>query len=191
MRKIDAKNVYPDVDEADQALWQEYTKHITPLRPTNKVQIRNQPNTNSRSSSPRLLLSRYIQTPEAIDPDIPTIRSTEQLFFCKPGFEYDLQELRHGGIAIRGRIDLHGHHLNEAYRTLERFLEMALTRRWHAVCIIHGKARDKEPDIPILKNQLNQWLRSIPEILAFVSAPEREGGSGALYVLLKVGNRHA
>ena len=46
--------------------------------------------------------------------------------------------------------------------------------------IIHGKGIDS-----ILKTCVNGWLRQIPEVLAFCSAPAAQGGNGAVLVLLK------
>ncbi|MET0035007.1 MAG: Smr/MutS family protein [Candidatus Thiodiazotropha lotti] len=38
---------------------------------------------------------------------------------------------------------------------------------------------------PILKHKLNIWLRQRDDVLAFTSAPRRDGGTGAAYVLLR------
>ncbi len=36
-----------------------------------------------------------------------------------------------------------------------------------------------------LKTHVNSWLRQHRDVLAFVSAPEKQGGTGAVLVLLK------
>ncbi|MEE9156926.1 MAG: Smr/MutS family protein, partial [Gammaproteobacteria bacterium] len=38
---------------------------------------------------------------------------------------------------------------------------------------------------PVLKNKLNNWLRQRDEVLAFCSTRPVDGGTGAVYVLLK------
>jgi DNA-nicking Smr family endonuclease len=37
----------------------------------------------------------------------------------------------------------------------------------------------------VLKQKVNDWLRQKNEVLAFCSARPNDGGSGAVYVLLK------
>ena len=48
------------------------------------------------------------------------------------------------------------------------------------VKIVHGKGKDA-----ILKTCVNGWLRQMPEVMAFVSAPAKDGGNGSVLVLLK------
>jgi DNA-nicking Smr family endonuclease len=38
---------------------------------------------------------------------------------------------------------------------------------------------------PVLKRGVDQWLRRWEPVLAFVSARQADGGTGAVYVLLK------
>ncbi|MHB8428784.1 MAG: Smr/MutS family protein, partial [Acidiferrobacterales bacterium] len=38
-----------------------------------------------------------------------------------------------------------------------------------------------------LKGKVNSWLRQKDEVLAFCSAPRQDGGTGAVYVLLRRG----
>jgi len=53
------------------------------------------------------------------------------------------------------------------------------------VRIIHGKGKGSENNLPILKNNLDQWLRRQDHVLAFCSARPIGGGTGAVYVLIK------
>ena len=53
------------------------------------------------------------------------------------------------------------------------------------VRIIHGKGSRSEEGQPVLKHKVNYWLRCRDEVLAFTSATGRDGGTGALYVLLR------
>ena len=39
--------------------------------------------------------------------------------------------------------------------------------------------------LQLLKAQVDRWLRLRPDVLAFNSAPRHDGGTGALYVVLK------
>ena len=54
--------------------------------------------------------------------------------------------------------------------------------------ILHGKGELSEPKA-FLKSCVNTWLKQIPEVLAFHSAQKHQGGTGALYVLVKKSQR--
>ncbi len=61
----------------------------------------------------------------------------------------------------------------------------ALRDRLQCVRVIHGKGLRSGARGPVLKLSVNRWLRQWDDVLAFVSAPARDGGTGALYVLLR------
>ena len=50
---------------------------------------------------------------------------------------------------------------------------------------MHGKGYNSEAQFPILKNLVNQTLRTLTAVLAFSSAPEKDGGAGAVNILMK------
>ncbi|MDH5660200.1 MAG: Smr/MutS family endonuclease, partial [Gammaproteobacteria bacterium] len=54
------------------------------------------------------------------------------------------------------------------------------------VRIIHGKGYRSEQKIPVLKTHVAYWLPQHRDVMAFSSAQARDGGTGALYVILKV-----
>jgi DNA-nicking Smr family endonuclease len=60
-----------------------------------------------------------------------------------------------------------------------------VVRRMSCVRVIHGKGRRSGPRGPVLKNVVNQWLQRNGDVLAFGSARSIDGGSGAVYVLLR------
>jgi len=96
-----------------------------------------------------------------------------------------LRKLRQGTMPIEARLDLHNLTIEEAAQALERFLQQSQQHQRRTVIIIHGKGQRTGSQLPILKNQVNIWLREWPEVLAFCSAQAKDGGAGALYVLLK------
>ena len=51
--------------------------------------------------------------------------------------------------------------------------------------IIHGKGYRSGARGPILKSAVNDWLRRDMDVMAFVSARPIDGGTGAVYVLLR------
>ncbi|MFD2189230.1 Smr/MutS family protein [Pistricoccus aurantiacus] len=95
-------------------------------------------------------------------------------------------QLKRGRILWEAGLDLHGYTLNEARLELEQFLIDAKARRSRCVLVVHGKARNNAMDsYPVIKSHVNAWLREWPSVLAFCSARELDGGTGAVYVLLR------
>ena len=97
-----------------------------------------------------------------------------------------LRDLRKGQIAIEGELDLHGHTVIEAQDRLRLFLQAAQAPdRQRAVRVIHGKGHQSPDGKPVLKENVEAWLRQSGAVLAFCEAGLRDGGSGAVRVLLK------
>jgi DNA-nicking Smr family endonuclease len=114
-----------------------------------------------------------------------TVSSEEKLFFTRGGLqEKALRDLRQGKIKQEAILDLHGNNVEEARTTLSHFLDHCLQNQYRCVRIVHGKGKLATTP-PILKNHVNSWLQQHPAILAFCSTAPRDGGTGAVYVLLK------
>lgn len=119
--------------------------------------------------------------------DAAVLATGDELSFRRPHIpEAVLTKLRRGHYAVDAEIDLHGMTAAEAKAALREFIIEAVNRRLSCVRIIHGKGRRSGPRGPVLKNVVNQWLQRIDRIQAFGSARQVDGGSGAVYVLLRV-----
>ena len=57
--------------------------------------------------------------------------------------------------------------------------------RLRCVLVVHGKGWGTTSDFPVLKSHTNAWLREWPGVLAFCSATDIDGGTGAMYILLR------
>jgi DNA-nicking Smr family endonuclease len=53
------------------------------------------------------------------------------------------------------------------------------------VRIVHGKGNGSPQRLPVLKVKVSHWLQQWDSVLAFCTAHPRNGGTGAVYVLLK------
>lgn len=114
-----------------------------------------------------------------------TVTAETKLSFSQSGLQRRvLQALRLGEIKQTAKLDLHGATINQARTALNHFLNHCLNQGHRCVLIIHGKGKP-EAEAPLLKNHLNSWLQQYPAILAYCSAMSRDGGTGAVYVLLK------
>ena len=121
--------------------------------------------------------------------DSGTVTSDEALFFTRPGLQQrQLQRLKRGQLPIEAELDMHGMTAVLARSAVVDFIALCRDRHIRCVRIIHGKGYGSTNSAPILKNRLNSWLRQHPDVMAFSSAQIQDGGSGALYVLLK--SRH-
>ena len=94
------------------------------------------------------------------------------------------RQLKSGQIPCQGKLDLHGLRPDPARDLLCHFIQQQLLQENRCILIVHGKGGHRG-EAPILKNCVNDWLRQLPHVLAFHSALARDGGSGAVYVLLK------
>lgn len=102
------------------------------------------------------------------------------------------QRMRRGQLAIEARIDLHGMTEADAHGALSAFLSGAQAAGRRCVLVVTGKgARGGEGDgrgTGVLRRNVPRWLNQAPNrarVLAFSHAQPRDGGEGALYVLLK------
>ncbi|MBS37132.1 MAG: DNA mismatch repair protein MutS [Thiotrichales bacterium] len=96
-----------------------------------------------------------------------------------------LKKLKRGQLPIEAELDLHGFTVSEAQAAMARFFQEAVHREARCVRIVHGKGFGSEGGVPIIKSRVERWLRLRPEVLAFTSALPKDGGTGAVYVLLR------
>lgn len=119
-------------------------------------------------------------------PDFDEAETGEELLFVRPGLQHRLlRKLRRGQFSIGAELDLHGMTAACAQAALAEFLKDCRARRIRGVRIIHGKGLRSPQGRPVLKGKLDRWLRMRDEVVAFCSARSVDGGTGAVYVLLK------
>lgn len=110
----------------------------------------------------------------------------DDMQFHRPGIQLSvLRKLRRGQFSVGAELDLHGMVSAEAKKGLAEFLKEAVAQGIRCVRIIHGKGLRSSNKGPVLKPLTAKWLSRHDEVLAFCSARPIDGGSGALYVLLK------
>jgi DNA-nicking Smr family endonuclease len=98
-----------------------------------------------------------------------------------------LPNLRNGLYSIQGQIDLHGLNRAEARITIEDYVIRMSRFRSCCVKIIHGRGINSPADRATLKESLQRLLstrKMSRYVVAYASAAARDGGVGAVYVLL-------
>ena len=115
--------------------------------------------------------------------------SDEYVEGCVKGFDPRLmQQLKDGLFPIEDYVDLHGLTQEMAEMRIRDFLLNSQGRGLRCVLIVHGKGLNSENHIPVLKTRMPLWLSRGPvrkTILAFSTARPYDGGTGAIYVMLK------
>jgi DNA-nicking Smr family endonuclease len=167
--------------DSDKTLFHDQIRDVEPL-PQDKIM----PWKRRRSPRP---LSHPHQEPTAGHGDRYSeseIETGETLAFSRPGVQQRLfRDLRRGYLEVAWVLDLHGLTVAHAQAALEHFFRDCHRRNIRCVRIIHGKGHRSEGRQPVLKQKLNLWLRERSDVLAFCSATQRDGGTGAVYVLLR------
>jgi DNA-nicking Smr family endonuclease len=118
--------------------------------------------------------------------DPGNMETGEELLYRGQGLQdRQFRRLRRGQYRIEGQLDLHGFTADAARVAVAGFLTHARQDGRRCVRIIHGKGRGSRHGRPVLKTQVNHWLRQRRDVLGFCSALATDGGTGAVYVLLK------
>ena len=163
-------------DDAD--LWQKVKATIRPLH-GHKAGAAPQ-----RASSYRAVSRSapfYIPTPEPKAPVHPQKLKALRLDKTVDIDTNTERRLRQGQMEIDGRLDLHGQTVEQAHRSLIRFVQQSYTQGRRCVLVITGRSGQLRQEVP-------RWLNEAdirPFIISLAPAQVAHGGHGALYVLLK------
>ena len=114
-----------------------------------------------------------------------SFESGDELKFLRSGYSTRLlKKLSRGDYAIQDELDLHGLVAGDAKVETHGFINECARDNVRAVRIVHGKGRNSAGRKPVLKNMLIGWLSKNQHVIAIVSTPANDGGTGAVYVLL-------
>ena len=173
------------VDPASGELpFRELVGPVQPVRARRRVALRKPP------PPPRARFARADEQAVLIEsmsggPADVGLENGEELSFRRPHVPLKvLRDLKRGKYSIQDELDLHGLTATEAKTMLREFMHEVLLHGHRCVRIVHGKGLRSGPGGPVLKVKLNKWLPQWEPVLAFTTAPARDGGTGAMYVLL-------
>ena len=183
MPTIQTLPMKPRLQDADRQLFREQNEDVEPLSFEGAEPFRRR--------LPPVPRPRPIAAPEgdervALTESESEVEAHDYLFFARPGVQNRLlSDLQRGAIPIGLEVDLHGLQAEHARQILAEFLAECAHRRVRCARIIHGKGFRSSGRGPVLKSKVNYWLRLYDQVLAFCSANRRDGGTGAVYVLLR------
>lgn len=98
------------------------------------------------------------------------------------------QQLKAGSLSAEGHLDLHGQNADQALDSLLFFMRESYLAGRRMVLVIPGRGRNSPRGLGVLRQELQTWLTREPLrriVLAFCTAQPRDGGTGALYILLR------
>lgn len=180
-----------DNETDDSELFMEAMQDVTPIKNHNRISFfedRSQKNThkhlkkirNKQAPKPQNL---QFQALECSHP----IGAFESVMHYEKGLRLqDLSKLKRSEFYLEASLDLHGKTAEEAEIAIEHFISQAIACGMKYVRIIHGKGYNSKNDYPILKNLCYQKLKTLKNIVGFCSAPEKDGGVGAVNIQLKI-----
>ncbi|CAM5779266.1 Smr/MutS family protein [Castellaniella caeni] len=183
----------PLLDAADRALFRQAMRFVQPLPdhgpraralahrdPDTLLQARREHAQGGPEPAARARPARHRpRQAQAFDPDAEA--------FLQPGCGPDLlRGLRRDKWVAQATLDLHGSTLEEAQERLERFLLSCLEHDVRCVRIIHGKGIGSHQGESVLRAPIRQHLCRLEAVQAWVQSKERDGGAGAVTVLLRL-----
>ncbi|MGC1343638.1 MAG: Smr/MutS family protein [Candidatus Binataceae bacterium] len=96
--------------------------------------------------------------------------------------------MRRGEFAMQDHVDLHGMIQPAAHEALTAFIVDSVRKGHRSVLVVHGRGLGSPGGRPVLKHATVEWLSHGTiggHVLAFTTARPADGGTGAMYVLLR------
>lgn len=173
----------PEISDDERSLFRREVGGVAPVRQASRHRADHElPSTrpHSREADEAAVLT------EMLDDDPEEMETGEDLYFARPGIQHGvMRRLRRGQYRCQAQLDLHGLFVDVARERVARFLIDSRDAGYRCVRIVHGKGLRSGNRGPVLRNKVAIWLRRRDEVLAYCSARRVDGGTGAVYVLLR------
>jgi DNA-nicking Smr family endonuclease len=108
---------------------------------------------------------------------------------ARQGLGRDLvSRLERGEFPVQSNLDLHGMVLEDAIDAVRIFIARCRAARERCALVVTGKGRGSDGGRGVLCEEIPRWLSAVGVDLgvdAYSSALRRDGGDGALYLLLR------
>jgi len=161
--------------DADAELFARAMADVTRLDPDPRERVRPKPPAGAARTRARL-------APPAVQRDDDD--HVEDGFVAAGVNRREIRKLKRGDYDPGKRLDLHGMTAAQAAASVTRFIDEA--RGTHrCVCIVHGRGLHSARNVSILRARVRASLGQHRAVLAYADAPRTDGGSGAVYVLLR------
>lgn len=176
-----------DREAAEEDLFRKAMEEVTEIREFRNIPFRRKSAAPLRREAPDASARRVLEGIVSGATPLDLRATQEYVEWTGPGCRGNtVRRLQEGGLSVQDCLDLHGFTVSEAEAEVEAFIKLAVMRKFSCVKIIHGRGL-RSPRGPVLKEALIKWLslRFKKNVIAFSSARQRDGGLGAVYVLLR------
>jgi DNA-nicking Smr family endonuclease len=173
---------------ADDNLFRDELQGVQPLQIPAKVPLNRSPVSGLAAAARREAAQRELDAErnfltldnvDMLDPYYP-------LEFKRPGVQNGVfRKLKQGKYAMDARLDLHRLTAEQAREQVFGFIREAQAYDLRNVLIVTGRGNHSTSPEAILKSYVNKWLPEFDEVQAYCSAIPAQGGTGAVYVMLK------
>ena len=180
------------MSNADDKLFLDELQGVKPLQAPAKVSLNRSPISGLAVAARREAAVRELDSErnflgldyvDMLDPYYP-------LEFKRPGVQHGVfRKLKQGKYAMDARLDLHRMTVEVAREEVFMFIREALAYDLRNVLIVPGRGSHSNSPEAILKSYVNKWLPEFDEVQAFCSALPAHGGTGAVYVMLRKGEK--
>ncbi|HZF25488.1 MAG TPA: Smr/MutS family protein [Steroidobacteraceae bacterium] len=171
-------------DGEEKRLFRDAVRGVKRLRQRTRPAVRPKPPARARFA--RLDELEVLRESLELRPGDLYSEAGDALTFRRAGVQDSvLRKLRRGQYRVEAELDLHGLTVAQAKQELHEFLEGMWRAQARCVRIVHGKGLRSGHRGPVLKNAVNALLQRTDAVLAFCSARPVDGGTGAIYVLLR------
>jgi DNA-nicking Smr family endonuclease len=188
--RTDAQSARAGDARADDAvLFRAAVRDVKPLAQAASAKESAMPRKPRRRAAPRVPGAECAESmpllAERNAPEEP-LSAGDALSFRRPGVRsLVMRRLRRGLYPVEDELDLHGLNQTAARDSLAEFIAANRDAGHRCVRIVHGKGYRSGARGPVLKIAVNSWLKRHGDVLAFTSARTIDGGTGAVYVLLR------
>ncbi len=141
----------------------------------------------SFSISPSILEYRQYSSDMSLEAPLDFDQVVElQEELRKPGLTHrDFRRLKQGKFHCEDELYLRGYKVDVAVRELTQFIRQSVQSGYHCIKIIHGKGMHSPDGIARIKRECQEYLARNDFVLGYCPALHHDGGTGAMYVLLK------
>ena len=173
--------------EDDDRLWETVTSQINPLKSVRYSGAMEKALATRNPPSPRKITGKTVASATGKSPSPPAKAAPIDL---REGDHAGLdrttrRKLSRGNLPVEARLDLHGHNAQQAETRLRAFIQQSVSLGHRCVLVITGKGVCGEG---VLRRHVPFWLKQPPlggVVLAISDATPKDGGAGAIYVMLR------
>lgn len=181
-----------DLDKSDDELFLEEMRGVQQIPKPQRIELNRSPISRLAVEARREAAVRESERDNnflALD-NVELLDPWYILEFRRPGVQHGVyRKLKQGKYPMDARLDLHRMTVEKAREELFSFIREASAYDLRNVMIVPGRGLHSQSAEALLKSYVNKWLRDFEEVQAFCSAQPHHGGTGAVYVMLKKGER--